>query len=202
MVLASLFLIERSSLVASSITSTPNFSFTTDIPGFYDVELIITSASSCTDTLRRSQYLHLDEPKASFDVQPVEGSEPLIVNFEIQTENVTEFEIDFGDSPSNNTTIQLTNSDSITTTISHTYSAGMYFPILKIRDSLGCERILEMDTVDVTPFNVDFRASDTFFCGSGTVQFDTLVLSTMPIDSILWKFKSDVDSFTSNVLPF
>jgi gliding motility-associated-like protein len=180
--------------VDSSTLFAPDFTLT--VPDFYDVELIVTNASGCTDTMLRTDYLHLDGPIADYTITPIDGCEPLIINFTIETTSVDEFVIMYGDGDS---TVHDIATAPNTETVMHTYSAGTFFPMLIIRDAAGCERILPMDSVVVTPFNVDFLASDTLVCENGTIQFTSQILTTLPVSSVLWRFEG-ADVLTSTDL--
>ncbi|MBK9320226.1 MAG: PKD domain-containing protein [Bacteroidetes bacterium] len=64
---------------AVSNVQQPTNSYASD--GYYDVTLIVTSASGCKDTLVVDSMIEVNTPVANFSVDTLEGCSPLFVNF-------------------------------------------------------------------------------------------------------------------------
>lgn len=161
------------------------------LPGNYDVQLIVTSAGGCKDTLVMPQFIQVSGPTATFQLLPDSGCSPHSVSFQATGSNVNQWQWDFGDG---NVLIG-------GPTISHTYTnGGTYYPVLIVEDSLGCTVAYPGDTVAVFPTpQVLFNASNTQLCGLGlAINFNNLTTpSGLPINWE-WDFGDGVTSTQPN----
>ena len=127
-----------------------------DLPGFYDVRLIVTTDIGCKDTIVKQDYIKVSGPDASFTLDPASGCIPHNVTFLMQNDtNVANTLWDFGDG--------LTGSGD---SVGHTYNRiGTFTPSLVLLDDDGCERLITAPG-PVTTFGVyaGFQLSDTLGC--------------------------------------
>jgi gliding motility-associated-like protein len=148
----------------TSTQQSPSHTYTSF--GNYDVTLIVTNTSGCTDTMIKPAYIRIQRPVISFPSFPQRGCIPYTTNFSanINTlDNVTSYLWDFGDA-----------STSTAATPSHTYIAqGSYTVSLTITTTTGCTEVYTMPnavTVGRVPV-IDFTASPNPACAFSTVQF-------------------------------
>lgn len=123
-------------------------------PGVYWVELVIEDASGCLDTLRRENYIDIQGPSGSFEVDDTLGYVPLAVNFiGASPDDDVQYLWDFANGE---VVGYLTDS-----TIKYTYETdGEYFPVMTVRDERGCDfapdpvigiEVLPCPTLDLGP---------------------------------------------------
>jgi gliding motility-associated-like protein len=165
-------------------TSTlPNPVHTYAAAGSYPVQLTVTNANGCTDSLRLSVPLVVSNPpQAQILPQPPGGCAPLSVAFQdssITTFPIVDWQWDFGDGR------QASN----LSFVSHTYNTpGTYQVKLKIQDSQGCEDSV-VRPLDVTvPPVANFTANNLSGCAPKTIQFTDLSTSNQPIADWFWDF--------------
>ena len=154
--------------------------------GIYDVQLIVTTASGCMDTLLKPTYIEVGGPTGNFTFTPKQGCADVTATFTGNvTANTVDFYIwDFGDNSSNTS---ITNSN--TNTVTHTYTAtGTYYPIMTLQDFTGCQFIATLDSIEVDTLQFDFFANDTLLCEVGSLNFTPYIASSSPIDSVRWNF--------------
>nr|MBP6334748.1 PKD domain-containing protein [Bacteroidia bacterium] len=85
--------------VTATTLSDPSLSsafYIFDVPGVYDVELIIENRFGCTDTLLKPGLAVLTGPVGSYTYAPDSGCSPLTVNFNGSASNVNYYAWDFG----------------------------------------------------------------------------------------------------------
>jgi PKD repeat protein len=115
----------------TSTAQNPNYTY--DQPGIYTVNMTVTDANGCVDTLSRTSFVQVIGPKVSFTSNPTSGQVPLDVDFtdtSIFTSPPNGWTWDFGDGGSSN----LVNP-------THTYaSQGVYATSLTVTDIVGCSR--------------------------------------------------------------
>ncbi len=154
--------------------------------GFYDVQLIITSASGCMDTLFQPTFIEVGGPIGNFTFTPNQGCADVTATF---TGNVTSNTVDlyiwnFGNG-SDSTSITSANINTVT----YTYTtAGTFFPTLTLEDSTGCQFVATLDSIEVDTLQFDFFANDTLTCEVGDFTFTPYIASSSPIDSVRWNF--------------
>ena len=109
----------------SSVLQNPSHLYT--VAGEFDITLVITDNKGCKDTLLKPAFIDIDGPSGTFVLAPDSGCAPMEVTFVASAINTVNYTWDFGDG-------SLGTGDSVT----HTYNAGTYFPILVLDDGLGC----------------------------------------------------------------
>ncbi len=171
-----------------SAQANPTHTYTTN--GSFDVTLITTNAAGCTDTLIKSQYIHIQPPIASIDNLPQRGCAPLSWTFNstnATTEPVVSYLWDFGDG----TTSVLSNP-------THIFNAGTYNIQLIITTASGCT-----DTV-IVPQGIrtgvqpdaNFDGTPREVCAETAVIFTDL--STGTVTNWLWDFGDGSTSILQN----
>lgn len=179
------------------IDTTQNISFTTTTPDVYSVQLAIVSPSGCTDTLYSSAALEVSGPLGDFSFAPLDGCDPHTVEFIVNNQNVSEYTLLYG----NNDSLVVTN-PMLVDTLYYTYDTGVFVPILKIRDSIGCERILPIvDTISVFGVEIDFTADNTLLCENGLVTFTPQNNTVLPIDSVRWIISGAANNTSTAINP-
>ncbi len=160
--------------------------------GSYDVQLIVTNASGCTDTLKKTNYVRITKPVISFAGLPARGCLPFTLSpvANIVTEDVvTSWSWNFGDGFFSN----LPNP-------SHTYTVqGTYDLTLTITTSTGCTETYTLQgaiKVGRKPI-VNFTAAPNPVCAFQNVQFTDL---TNEADEWLWQFGDGSSSNQQNPL--
>ena len=156
--------------------------------GEFDVQLVVTNSSGCTDTLRKTAFIRIVRPVISFPNLPYEGCIPFTLTPTaniITGDQVTSWLWDFGDGTTS--TLQ---------TPSHTYPVqGTFALTLTITTSSGCTETYTLPgavKVGRKPV-VNFSAGPNPVCAFQNVQFTDL---TNEADEWLWYFG---DGSTSNV---
>ena len=148
--------------------------------GTYNVTLVVTNSSGCTDTLRRDSLVRIIRPQITIPLLPTEGCIPYTINPTaniITLDAVTSYLWDFGDG----TTSTLANPV-------HTYAAqGTYTVKLFITTSSGCTDSLVIPAavrVGRKPV-INFTAVPNPVCAFQQVYFTDL---TNEGDQWLWLF--------------
>ncbi|GAB4406588.1 MAG: hypothetical protein OHK0039_08350 [Bacteroidia bacterium] len=126
----------------TSTVQNPVYTYAQD--GLYDVQLVVTDANGCRDSLLRPQYIDLGRPEGDFTVSYVPDCPPVLATFVAAGSSpygIASYLWDFGDGS------QRVEGMSV----QHTYTdTGRYAVTLIIRDSLGCERrIARADEVEI-----------------------------------------------------
>ncbi|MCB9232610.1 MAG: PKD domain-containing protein [Bacteroidia bacterium] len=158
--------------------------------GVFDVTLIVKNNQGCTDTMHKSQLIHVDGPSGSFSFAPFVGCLDLPVHFEAITNNTAFMIWDMGDGTVVNTTV-----DSIT----HLYTQeGVFHPILILNDGQGCAvSLISPDSVRVdSQPRARFTASTGVICTADSVFFGDISVSASPVVAWHWDFG---DGSTSNL---
>ena len=151
--------------------------------GSYDVELIATAASGCSDTLFIPDLIQLDGPEGTFDFEPKNACPGDVISFSSNTLNTSFYKWDFG----NGHVIE----GSDLTAATHRYdSAAVYYPALVISDPEGCEIVLtSTDSLIIYPApEVNFEADTLRFCEMSSSQFMDMSRSLKPIVDWYWEF--------------
>lgn len=148
--------------------------------GNYAVQLIVTNASGCTDTLRRPNYIRINRPVINLSPFPVQGCIPYTVSpiANINTlDVVTSYLWNFGDG-NTSTAANPTN----------TYNLqGVYTVSLTITTSTGCTDSVRLPNTVIVGRRpvVNFTAVPNPVCAFQPVQFTDL---TNESDQWLWLF--------------
>ncbi|NVK04969.1 MAG: PKD domain-containing protein [Flavobacteriia bacterium] len=151
----------------TNIDTTENPSVTYNVPGVYDIQLIVESGAGCSDTVT-SQIIVPPYPVANFEADTLIGCEPLEVTFtststyNFPTGGIDTYVWDFGDG---------STTTSNTGTVTHTYTdPGVYDVTLLIVTSFGCR-----DSITVTRMIEVYPRPEAGFTyqinGDGTIQF-------------------------------
>ncbi len=148
-------------------STSSNPSNTYNALGNYSVKLIATSASGCTDSFTRTNYVKIQQPTATISIASYSGCAPVTISF---TANITSlipvsnYTWDFGDGSS-------TVSCSACSTQSHTYtSSGTYTVTLTY--TTGSCTLTKTTTVTVaTKPSAAFSATPTALCPASPVTF-------------------------------
>ncbi len=130
-------------------------------PGVYDVMLIISNSTGCSDTTLMPGLINLSGPNGTFTFAPDSaGCLPFEVTFDASSTNAASFTWDFGDG----------NLGSGQTAV-HIYNQlGNFFPSLILQDANGCSFVIQSSsTIVVSPLIVD-AGQDVTICGGGSTQ--------------------------------
>lgn len=148
-------------------------------PGTYYAKLTISGPGGCTSI--RQRKIVIKGPYGSFTYLPVNGCNPLKVNFTASTQGRSSFVWDFNDGTTLSTT------DSI---VSHTYTvAGIYVPKMILLDAGGCVvPITGTDTITVNGIDPGFTFNSTVLCDHGMIQFNNTTVSNDIIIKYVWDF--------------
>jgi gliding motility-associated-like protein len=162
---------------SSSVICDPFYAY--NIPGSYDVTLIVSNADGCTDTVFKDDYIFIGGPTASVIADIDTGCVPLFVNFDANPTNSISFNWCFGDYSS----CQF----EFTGITNHTYDiAGVYNASVILCDGIGCcyERPIGIIVVD----SIDARFASTSYdlCSNGTVTLTDSSYSILGVSSLTW----------------
>ena len=159
--------------------------------GNFNVTLIVTNTSGCTDTIIKPQFIKVNRAQISIPALPARGCIPYTLNPVANIaaiDAVTSYFWDFGD-----------GANSTLATPSHTYiSQGTYTVKLVITTSTGCTDSLVIPgavKVGSKP-TADFTASPVPQCAFQPVQFTDL--STPFVDEWQWNFGDGGTSVIQN----
>ncbi len=168
---------------SNSTLQTPSHLYVS--PGTYDVQLIVTSALGCRDTLFRDDYIQVLGPNGTFTFAPPTGCLGQQVDFAAVTVNTAMRTWDFGDG-----TI-LAAGD----TVSYIYNTeGIYRPTIILDDGIGCiYAVTSADSIVIGDITPDFSANEVEPCPYENIQFTDLTTSFPNTVSRKWHF-GDGDS--------
>ena len=178
----------------SSTAQNPTHVYASD--GIYDVQLIITDANGCQDTLLRPAYLRLSHPVADFSSDRTELCLGEMVNFtdeSLPDTTLNSWQWAFGDG---NTSTQQNPT--------HLYPAGGSYTVrLIVTNVLGCSDTMERNTlIEVnTPPTASFTPSAVSGCAPLRVTFsNTTAINSYPIASWNWDFGNGTTAATQNAV--
>lgn len=156
-------------------------------PGSYDVTLVVSDSTGCSDTLVRPGLVHITGSIAAFTSQAPTGCGPWQVQFQDSSLSAFDWTWNFGDGTSSNIQNPV-----------HSYqNPGTYTVTLMTEDTTGCQSFF---TAPV-PFNFqqppvsDFMMSDTSGCAPFTVVFDN---NSTGGGSYKWNFGDGTGSMATN----
>lgn len=164
----------------SSSLSNPTHTYSTY--GSFTITLISTNAAGCTDTLRRINFIRIQQPQVTIANAPQQGCVPFsfqpVVTI-VSTDSIASYRWDFGDgntsilpNPINNYTIQ------------GTYTVKLYYTTTG-----GCsDSVIVVNAIKVgeKPL-VNFSATPRFGCAFQTISFKDLSTGP-PADQWFWQF--------------
>ena len=175
--------------------------------GSYDITLIVTDNTGCTDTLHAPRHVFIDGPMGNFTYGELEGCAPHTVIFVPSISNADSIIVN----PDRATAIARTGShmnDTITFTYQTPKSYLPYFYLIKWTDDNGQMKrcVVEWgasDTIHVIDIIPDFEA-DSVYCSDDPVTFvntSEVIPSNFALDSVIWNFgdgstSHDMDSTT------
>lgn len=168
--------------------------------GKYDVTLIVTNSLHCVDTVIKKQYVRIDGPYGTFEIDTLHGCAPLTVHFTCKISDADTMIIITGDG---NT---ITATQNLSSVYAYTYqSPERYIPSMQlikwVTDSVTGERLpcvqnfWNDDTVWAINVNPDFL-TDSVYCQGIPLVFQNftdslhgnIYPSYLPLDSFYWEF--------------
>lgn len=162
----------------SQTYTTPPFSHTYNLPGTYSVQLIVTDASGCKDSITLNNLVTTSDPKPDFYSSSSPSCPGAAVSFvNTSTPLPLTYSWDFGD-----------GGTSTLIAPSHTYAAtGLYTIKLFVQDPYGClDSMIKTNYIDIGKPKADFSVSDSISsCLPFQVDFTN---SSAFFNSVLWDF--------------
>ncbi len=148
-----------------------------DSPGIYSIQLIVTSAFGCSDTLVRPNYITVLGPATSFTISNASGCVGVPLAFHDQSLDAVEWEWNFGEGTSSTDQNPVFMYD----------EPGSYVITLFSRDTVGCSAFFS----STIPFEVFDRPSAQFTLqsDSGCTPFSPIINNLTPdAISYSWNF--------------
>ncbi|MFN5224786.1 MAG: PKD domain-containing protein [Bacteroidota bacterium] len=148
-----------------------------NVPGTYDITLVVTDSSGCTDTLTQTDAVQITGTYSHFTSTDPTGCAPWTVAFSDSSVNASTWLWDFGDG----------NSSSDPNPV-HTYTQpGVYAVILITYDSSGCSSAYQLpDSIRVSEIpEALFTVSGTSGCAPYLVTFSNQSTGAVSYD---WDF--------------
>lgn len=130
--------------------------------GFYNVSLVVTSATGCTDTLEVDSLIEVNTPIADFTVSNDSGCAPLLISFADQSTNAIDWNWDLGNgNTSGNAQPSLI------------YATPGYYDVkLVVENKFGCVDSLTIDSAVVVQGPIpSFAVSSVIGCAPYPVTF-------------------------------
>lgn len=162
----------------------PSHSYLAD--GFYDVSLIATSASGCTDTLLLDSLVEVNTPSANFIADSLVGCSPLLIDFDDLSTNAMIWEWDFG-----NGSVSGNQFPSLIYTM-----PGIYTVSLIVENKFGCLDSFKIDSMVVVRGAIpDFTLSSTSGCAPLAVSFQNNTIGGFTYE---WNFGDGIKDTVLN----
>ncbi len=149
--------------------------------GIYSIRLIVTDQNGCLDTVIKTNYIKVGDPKVNFTASPTTGCWPLTVTFKDASTDIAGFTFTkyiwaFGDGGTSTVT---------STAVSHTFTtAGTFTTQEIVIDNIGCIDSAALSLVTVWRPHADFHAYQ-YPCVGDSVNF---VNSSTGAVSSFWTF--------------
>jgi PKD repeat protein len=183
----------------NSTVGSPSINFT--VPGVYSVELIVTYAGNCKDTILRTNYITVNpSPKATFRVSDsVFCAAPRIVNFTNQSSGFTSSNWTF--------TNGLPATSNVTSPTNISFSATGAAKLV-VTNGFGCkDSLTKSGYIQFLGVDANFSANKLNGCNNDTFRFTntSVGLSSDTIVSYQWDFDDNgvIDlTTTSKTNPF
>ncbi len=156
-------------------SSSPNPTYTYNTAGSYNIQLIITTAGGCTDTVNVPNGIIVSQkPHANFSATPLITCAKTPVNFtDLSTSTVTQWFWMFGD-----------GSTSTNQNPTHEYQDTGFFDVTLIIWNNGCPDTVKFNNyIYIQPPIAKF--DNSFLCGSNTIQFND---HSIGADQWTWNF--------------
>ncbi|OFY71484.1 MAG: hypothetical protein A3G23_11255 [Bacteroidetes bacterium RIFCSPLOWO2_12_FULL_37_12] len=167
-----------------------------NLSGDFNVQLIVTDTSGCSDTITKNGFIKINGPYGYYFLDKDSGCVPLSVNFKGFSQNSNYYLWDFGDG-----NVFFNSTTGPPDSINHIYSKnGIYSPSLILKDTNNCIYIAKsIESVLAETIIADFSYSGSNLCHLSPVQFQSNVSSTFPV-KYLWNFGDNrIDSTLSPV---
>lgn len=169
------------------ISSQENPTHIYNIPGNFDVTLIVTNQYGCKDTIVFPQHIQISGPTAFITTPPTSGCLPHTTCFAATSPSTISYTWNFGDGTIDN------SGDSVC----HTYiTTGTFYSELILNDGVGCIYSLPIGTVNVTGAVAGFSMTDSVFCPNEIILFNDSSYGGSAVQSWYWDFG---DGDTSNL---
>lgn len=158
--------------------------------GDYTVQLVVTSANGCTDTIRKTGYVTIIKPKINLNNLPDSGCVPFTKSFSCSVstvDSVISYFWDFGDGSSSTDAAPL-----------HTYTTqGIFAVKLIIGTSGGCSDTIIKSRAIITNTRpvASFSATPRDACAKTLISFTD---ETGNASKWLWDFGDGTTSMTQN----
>jgi len=149
-------------------------------PGTYSIKLTARRSAYCFNT--DSVKVIVNAPSGILTYAPLSGCAPLGVRYNVATTDSVLFIWNFKDG---------ITEESNSSSIIHTYETpGSFIPsVLLLDTTAGCAINIDGgDTIRLFSSHINFRASDTLFCDSGTVDFSDSSYSGSAVTNYRWDF--------------
>ena len=169
-----------------SISNLENPSHQYTSPGLYDISLIISDGQGCTDTIRKEDFIEVQQVIADFTYTSPTACPPIISQFNNLSTGATNYLWDFGDS-----------SSSILSSPSHIYTAaGTYNISLIATNDIGCsDTIISNNPILVPGPILDFNINNLLGCDSMDIQIQNNSSNAI---SYYWDFGDGSNSYDPN----
>jgi len=174
---------------STSILQNPSHTYTS--AASFDVSLVVTNLSGCSDSLKKSAYIKVQPPKVVFTNLPDSGCVPFTKTFNTKAtvlDSVVNYLWDFGDSTTSTAAIP-----------THTYnSSGSYTVKLIITTAGGCtDTVIAVNGIVVTTIPIaNFSATPRNTCAMTLINFSDS--STGNTKHWLWSFGDGSTSTIEN----
>lgn len=169
-------------------------------PGNFDVTLIASSTSKCSDTLTLNEYINVEGPSGSFEFVSDSSCLPLTVTLIATADDVYTFGWDYG-----NGETSISDEPSMTDTIVYVYeNTGAFSPKLILSDGNGCIRSFTSDTIFVNNLDLDFTTNIESSCTvPATISLQNLSESSNSDISYSWDIiGNEIFNFTTEETNF
>ena len=152
-------------------------------PGQFDVQLIAKSIEACQDTIFQDDYILLEGPVGSFEMDQSGNCTPLRIDLLGEAEDPSLFIWDLGEG-----TIDSSALISLSDSIHFDYSTpGIYIPRMILVDTANCARSFTGDPITVNDLELDFEVALQTFCdGPFEVSLSNLSSSSADHTSYSW----------------
>ncbi len=178
---------------ASRVTNAHKFT----TRGKFGVQLIVTNAIGCPDTVTRAGYITAARPLVGFKVSDSVGCVPFKPLFTDTSKNAPGVAGAIRNWRWGNGATSTVLKD----TTSYTYNtAGNYTVTLLVTDSLGCtDSLTKVAYVSARKPRADFTINDTSACGGQQILFTNTTVGTAPFTT-LWSFGNGATSTVTQPL--
>lgn len=170
----------------SGASTLPNPAHTYTNSGNFDVCVTMTSASGCTETICKNNFIQIGGPTAEVNYNPsASGCLDYDMVFEVDGFGIDTYVLDFGDGTTDSGTASPNPFD-----ISHTYTAiGEFAPVLLLENEAGCQNFVILDTIRTASLAMAANATQNNFCAGTSIDFNSEIATSGTIQNIEWLFE-------------